>query len=367
MISLRTSTLAALAALALGACYLEDDYSGGLPGGPGQAGAGAGGASGSSGQAGAGAGGASGSSGQGGGSAGKAGAPATPCEQVARAHCERLAAQCALSDAARGADGKALCEGRAEQVCERTRALPGVSAGDAELLGCASRLKTLPDLGCEEGIDPLSACLLRGARAEGEACAAGAQSEGGGCLVVQGGCGFCFQRVAEGEACDGPGILAGCEAGTSCQGGLCAPRQPGGEPCNSLLDCLAGATCDSGQCKPMQTKEGDPCSGDSPCAPQSALHCEQQLCAPTEFKKVGELCDEKASAAQQQCAPGAWCKPGLLGTAVCNPFTPDGGACEGDAGCAPPARCVEKVCALLQCADASGAGGQGGAGGGMAP
>ncbi|WP_437672162.1 hypothetical protein [Sorangium sp. So ce131] len=75
--------------------------------------------------------------------------------------------------------------------------------------------------------------------------------------------GTCAPRLAAGGSCKGS---RDCEEELRCgPDGTCQAREQAGDPCVSDEDCAAGTTCDGGACAPLGAA-GAPCSYDSDCA-----------------------------------------------------------------------------------------------------
>jgi hypothetical protein len=320
---------------------LSDTYTGGDPlmlaGGA--AGQGAGGKGGTAGFGGF----AQGGAGQGGqaGKAGAGGAPQTSCELLAKAHCSRLKAQCALADAARSEEGEARCRVRTKQLCEETRKLEDTTLTDEGLASCAAKIEGA-SLGCEERNNPLATCGFQGTRENGQPCASGAQCAGGGCIVVLS-CGTCTDLLSEGEACE----LPLCAPGLSCQQGKCAKRRESGASCAATVDCLPGLNCVGQTCQKLPSKEGDPCP-DKVCDAAAALSCANEGCVPTEQLSPGAACTPVAEV-KAQCPVGEVCQVNAeTNNTTCTPYRADGASCDLLLpGCEPPAQCFDGKCALF--------------------
>jgi len=260
---------------------------------------------------------------------------------VAKAHCLRLKAQCALADAARSEEGETRCRERTRQLCEATRKLEDTNLTDEGLASCAAKIEGAL-LGCEERDNPLASCGFKGTRAKGKPCASGVQCAGGGCVVASS-CGTCSDLLPEGEVCESPL----CAPGLSCQQGKCAKRKESGASCAATTDCLPGLLCIGQVCQKPPSKEGDPCP-DKVCDPTAALFCKEGMCVATEEVTSGATCTP-VTEAKARCPVGEACQIDTEANATaCAPYRPDGAACGLVLpGCEPPAQCFDEKCALF--------------------
>ncbi|MBU1243613.1 hypothetical protein KKD52_10740 [Myxococcota bacterium] len=148
--------------------------------------------------------------------------------------------------------------------------------------------------------------------------------------------GRCAETVVEDAACTEDDA---CVPGLACSAqDLCTAVEA---PCTEPADCGENAICTATQarvCVPV-AEDGQPCSGDEDCS--AASWCDTDTCAPR-------------PGANQPCASGVWCAPGLacnLVTALCAPLPQDGEPCAlSEAGpfvCDDGLACLSDTCGPL--------------------
>ena len=152
--------------------------------------------------------------------------------------------------------------------------------------------------------------------------------------------GFCEPVPQKGQSC-----FFECAQGLRCLEGVCRPLAAEGEPCDRMEEeCAAGLFCRApegsfdGTCSrplPVGTvcdRYVDACEAGAYCPSMG----DETTCTPRGSQ--GATCDTFV----ESCAEGFSC--GVFGD-TCSPQQPEGAACDWDARCLEPLRCVSGACA----------------------
>jgi hypothetical protein len=260
------------------------------------------------------------------------------------------------------------------QFCTQLFALPGVTAGSAQLNACSSAVQAA---GCNGGVDLPPECSLTGSLASGSACASSVQCKSGACTfavtptdggsTTVGSCGMCTSTVSERGSCLAGGGTA-CVIGTACDRGTCTKLSFGGEDaaCDGVASLCSGdrfCSSDSHTCTAYPSAVGAPCTGrcsGSLICMGTPSTCQEPLpagakCTDDEQCTAGLGCDT----ASQKCASVTWAAGGqscgnllrcLEATCVngtCPVILSDGEACSSSDKtriCGEFSNCVDGTC-----------------------
>lgn len=329
-------SFASAAALALGACSVEernfDASSTGSGGDP----------TGSSTSSG-------GGSGGDGGGGGSTGTIKDACAAYAKAICAGTG-QCIpfLMTTIYGAVD--ACEPRYELYCNAFASAPGTSWTPGGVQACAGALaaSACPDFvkgilrGTLPECKPLSGKLPTGAP-----CIDSGQCSGGYCDNDDPDlCGVCSTLSGQGEPCTS---FVDCKPGLMCDGSACVTAGLEGDPCAiGTTYCDFPLLCYNGKCGPGAVAGAmcDPMF--SACNYLDGVFCDAQTttCKKFMFAAEGGECGY-SSGESYQCTASAGCQYSAA-PPHCVPPAPDGGACKvGEPpGCVPPAICFKDACTL---------------------
>jgi hypothetical protein len=242
----------------------------------------------------------------------------------------------------------ATCRERRKLRCAARLAAPGATETPARLAACATVLSkfTCEQYGNQDSW-PESCGSPPGTRAEGAACALGAQCRGRGCFPAEGSpCGVCSVLPPLGAACSN-GV---CDDFLECLNGVCVAFlrlgescRYGGPLCAYGLACIGAA---SGQGKCLQNlglgATCDPMAIE--CNDGIGLSCDamtNKCRVDPGWPAPGDPC-----LAGQFCRADAWCN---VFAGRCDPKRREGEPCGNSAGapvCLQPAMCVGNVCTL---------------------
>jgi hypothetical protein len=263
------------------------------------------------------------------------------CMAFAKASCDRRVA-CAPASIQTAFGGVSNCTARAAEACLAELTAPDVVSTAADVDRCAA---DITKQSCDELRDDTSpeSCLLRGARAPGQACVSNEQCQTSLCGTLDSkGCGTCAVPAAAGADCG-----AGCANGLACASGKCAVRGGPNATCDAARPCGGALRCATdGTCQPY-LGQGQTCSGASECDLLLGFVCATTTCTAISFVQPGTSC-VSAGGAPIACA-GGLCGPGPAdGGPTCTAYANVGEAC----GSGPPprvchtlARCVAGECA----------------------
>jgi hypothetical protein len=284
-----------------------------------------------------------------------------------------------------------------EAVCERALYAKGATSARSYLETCAAKLDARE---CSAG-ELLDCEPPPGALIDGAACAHDFQCRSGWCqhefLFGSDGsfpriqtCGRCAPRLAVGQSCNEARLekcaygtncvnfacdtaTAGegqrCASGSSCgpelrceplvpAGARCERRLSFGSPCFDSLQCASGLACagplgegelerggvggaaPAGTCRELQRDER--CSNKRGCLRGLGCDPDTLRCTPIKYVSRDEACDENV----RRCKSGLCVHADFFRTTeplpvygVCLAYFDDGGACENDLECEPPAIC----------------------------
>lgn len=323
-------SVASAAALALGACSVEQrNYA--VAGSGGGAGAGAGGSA---------------------GSGGSGGAPVSTeeaCAAYSEAVCARYT-ECLsfLRDLSYG--DESVCVARYQIYCSAIGNAPGTSWTPEGLLSCASALSASTCADFVKGTfrSSTAECLPPpGSLADGAPCIDAGQCVGGYCNNDEyDPCGVCSALAGEGEACNS---FIDCKLGLTCDQatGACIPAGSEGDDCVAeQTPCEYPLVCHNGKCG-FGAEPGEMCDQMlAPCNATKGLFCDPTTatCKALLLVKEGAACGV-INGDIYQCFASGGCD-----TAATPPqcFAPaeDGAACDLQAGinCMPPSICFHGSC-----------------------
>jgi hypothetical protein len=247
-----------------------------------------------------------------------------------------------------------------EQVCENALALPGNGLTASVLDGCTSALQAAGCYGNAEST--AGACEVSGSLPGGSACNSGSQCQSGSCQTGSDTatlCGTCAASIAVGQSCVGGGV---CAVGTECEtssDGITATCQTltygaAGAACGGAANCNPGLYCDATKKCAARLAEGAPCAASEACEPPLVCGFQTAICQP--LSPVGTACDsDEDCASGLGCGSNATCAPvtyagsgqtcgnlllclvgDCLPTGVCPTVIPNGQPCNVDAAVQSP-------------------------------
>ncbi|MEZ4257445.1 MAG: hypothetical protein R3B36_00170 [Polyangiaceae bacterium] len=284
--------------------------------------------------------------GVGGGSTPSTSGDPTPCSQIARAACTRLA-QCGPGLFPAVWEDDAHCLGAHVERCERV----ALAAGSSLAAGSAACQTAIERASCADlAEDALSACSAPGALSDGAACGHGSQCKSGFCPRSESGCGVCTARVVAGGAC----VRGACPTGLACNAaGACVAPVVKGAACNALSPCRATETCSGGVCVAFGAAGAACEAGGLPkCDAALGLFCDpvSNVCRALELAPAGQSCGVSVAGrvttatsctGAGQCVGATLAQPG-----TCVARRRAGEACDATTtGCLTGLECRGGVCA----------------------
>lgn len=212
------------------------------------------------------------------------------------------------------------------------------AAADGCDCGCG-----LPDPDCELPDQPLLNCF------DGQSCSATGTCEGiPGAWTCEdaawddGATCDCACGVPDVDCADEERPVAGCDAGDSCQEGVCVPPDETGDCADSTdddrdgrIDCADADDCGGDvACTPGDTPRDGACAVHSDCA---AVAGADPLCVGSVLGPAVSFCSEWCDLAVDDCGAGAFCLDVGSSRGVClTTCDPDGDDCAEGFACAEP-------------------------------
>jgi hypothetical protein len=219
---------------------------------------------------------------------------------------------------------------------------PGANVTKRTLDACILRTESAR---CDEDIEALPECDLRGTLADGAACLSGISCTSGSCFKpLVGGrpdrrraaCGVCSRRVAENESCKD----AACAPGLDCVEDRCVAPAGAGSGCSAGHRCKEDLACLSGTCVVPRGRD-ESCDRQDP----NAVPCDASqglVCSETTKTCTAFLAQRGAS-----CKTTPFCEASTCVNETCVPGLVEGEPCEVGAAveCVYPLECHDGTCA----------------------
>jgi hypothetical protein len=285
-----------------------------------------------------------GGAGSGGGGAGGAGDPSAACASFS-AFCQKLN-DCAPLLVKLEYGTMDECTTRFTISCKDAVKAPDSGLTAATITACAS---ALPGATCEDAIyRKVTACQIKGGRANGMACGTNEQCGTGYCAQSDQACGVCTALVNAGDACS---VDDDCQPGLLCSNDShCIVPGLAGAICNDNQPCKFGLYCKAGSCVNTSETPGGNCNMDlqESCDVAKGIYCDGTAakCANVGFAQNGDPCG-LVSAKLVACAKGTCIYPAVTATqGLCGSLAGDGAACDATTLCESPARCLAGHCKL---------------------
>ena len=205
---------------------------------------------------------------------------------------------------------------------------------------------TCPDL--VAGKMPVACQDRPGTVINGAACGAATQCQSTFCKR-QGSCGVCAPRQAGGESCNSD---EQCDPNLVCASSACVAPGEAGASCDDKHPCRNDLYCKAGVCS-TKAGAGDSCADtDKACDIVRGVGCNPftKICQNVRVAKKGDPCGIVAGTLVL-CEASGLCEGGTLATpGTCTGAAGDGQACgTADANgrsCLAPANCVNGICRL---------------------
>jgi hypothetical protein len=234
----------------------------------------------------------------------------------------------------------ATCAARRALACTAGASAPGSLVKPPMLMACATGLAAGA---CDAfGTRGIEACVLKGSRGDGDACASDFQCGSGFCKRTRGiNCGSCtpLGRADVSPCADS----TECGVGLECSGtGVCKTPSAVGGPCSNAQPCKLGAYCRTNVCAAQVEMAGAACQGQDSCSGQKGLICTANRCAAIVFAKPGQMCGGPGVSI---CEGSGDCNVGQQGNmGVCSMVAADGESCLMGKSCLAPAECLSGIC-----------------------
>lgn len=257
--------------------------------------------------------------------------------------CERVLFEIKYADAAE-------CETAFATKPKDVLTRPGVTATAKDYEDCATNMNALS---CTtfKSEDHKLACVLKGARKDGEKCTTGEQCTSGFCSSSETTCGTCTKAPESGTPCATPNNL--CAPGLVCNGTICVVPGKLSATCSSTQPCDGAGDgilqCNGTKCVAPPAAAGETCNTTINCDLGQGFYCNTTdfTCVSVGVSGQGGQCSTShpAGVQFQLCRRFIPCD---MVTGKCPAPAGENEACSTTSSCLEPLYCIAGKCQKLK-------------------